>query len=410
MTAKKTAALLTAGALVTASVIGFYYFTGHYLPTKTRQMIGDKFGEYVEVGAVRYVFPTSVEVNDLVLKRRPHSNFAAEAPRARLKLRPVNVLTFKWDLGVFSEVVVDSYKIYIFPRNVMPPVSTHVSPPVIKLGPGPSEGKPSTEMKPSPRGFGRSLPEGLNKGTKRNDLKKRPEGKRDLWYKNMRLKFRLEKGEVVVKGGEADVVLLRGVAVDGRCASSMLAAEMVGQTPSDADFTLKAEYCFDREIGKASYRVTAAGLREIQTLTRVTNFIAANAGKISLTGWLDWGNGRWDHYAVGNLTAGDLTLATKPLHLEFKDVSCRFRLHNNELRVADGRGRTGVIGWRFHGSVSEADVDLFFQSENVWLQNLIEAFGGGVKITTAGEGQAQLRLTGSPREPEFYLRVEKSLK
>jgi hypothetical protein len=42
------------------------------------------------------------------------------------------------------------------------------------------------------------------------------------------------------------------------------------------------------------------------------------------------------------------------------------------------------------------------------LQNLVNMFVGEVRVSYAGVGLAELRIFGTPRDPQFYIRVERT--
>jgi hypothetical protein len=109
------------------------------------------------------------------------------------------------------------------------------------------------------------------------------------------------------------------------------------------------------------------------------------------------------------LSHGRLVLAPDNVRIALEDVNFQFTLRNAELTIDEGSCRAAEAAWHFGGRASKLAIDVTFRAEEMTLQNLVDMIvGGEVRVSYAGVGSAELRIFGTPRDPQFYLHVERT--
>jgi hypothetical protein len=368
-----------------------------WLPKKVGEAVTARFGEYVTLGQVRYVFPLGVEVRDVVFVRRPGAFLSGEASRVRVKLRPSAVLLLRFDGRVLQEVASDDFALYLYPLTLAPP---RLGPPFGKAGAAELLGVPvpSPPAPPSPP---------ARNALFKTEGEPRPKA-RVAKPEKFDFTFRARGGRVVFRRAEGDTVIFRDVGVEGRISDQALRGTLAGKTTARKSFELSLEHSFVTKAGSAEYRVEAVEAIHVLPWAGTPRYVVEAEGTLTFEGKLSWKGGKLDHVATGRLSHGRLVLAPDNVRIALEDVNFQFTLHNAALKIDEGSARAAEAKWHFGGRASKLAVDVTFRSENMTLQKLVDMFVGEVRVSYAGLGVAELRIYGTPREPQFYLHVERT--
>jgi hypothetical protein len=383
-----------------AALVG-YRLLNVWLPRRVGEAITDRFGEYVTIGRVGYVFPLGVEIRDVVFVKRPRSFLSGEASRVRVRLRPSAVLLLRFDARLVKEVTTEDYTIYIYPLTLRRPerrmprraVPSEVGDGAVLSGSVlPSPAAPAAPGPPTPAVSGEP-----------GEAKPR-KGKRAPFD----FGFAATRGRVVFRGDAGDTIILRDVDVGGRISDEEVEASLKGKTTRRRSFELSADHSFVTKEGSAKYRVEAVEAVHILPWVGKPGYLLEAEGVLTFEGTLTWRRGKLDHRATGRLSHGGLVLAPDNVQVRLEDVNFQFTLHNADFTVDEGSCRAAEARWHFGGSGSKLSLELTFRSENMTLQNLVNMFVGEVRVSYAGVGVAELRIFGTPTRPEFYIHVERT--
>jgi hypothetical protein len=387
---------------VAVAVLVGYRLLDVWLPRRVAETITARFGDYVTIGEVKYVFPLGVEVRDVVFVKRPRSFISGEAPRVRIKLRPSAVLLLRFDARLLKEVATEDYAIYLYPLRLR-------ESPIIKpweVGPTEAlEAKPSAEavVPPSVKAAPSAPPApavapGEVGAAEPKRVKRAP----------FDFAFSANGGRVVFRGESGDTVILQDVDAAGRISDSGLKVSLSGKTTRQGSFEFSVDYSFVTKEGSATYQVEEVEAVHILPWVGRPGYLLEAEGVLTFEGTLTWRGGKLDHRATGRLSHGRLILAPDNVQVKLEDVNFQFTLHNADFTVDEGSCRAAEVRWHFGGRVSKLSLELTFRSDNMTLQNLVNMFVGEVRVRYAGVGVAELRIFGTPREPQFYLRVERT--
>ena len=383
-----------------AALVG-YRVLNVWLPRRVGEAITERFGEYVTIGEVRYVFPLGVEVRDVVFVKRPRSFVSGEASRVRVKLRPLAFILLRFDARVLKEITTEDYTIYLYPLKVPRP---RLMKPWDKVAAGtgeaaavagavlPSPAAPAAGAPPAP-----AVASGAG-GEKPRKAKLVP----------FDFSFAARRGRVVFRGGAGDTIILRDVDVGGRISDEEVEASLKGKTARQRSFEFSANHSFVTKEGSAKYRVDAVEAVHILPWVGKPGYLLEAEGVLTFEGTLTWRGGKLDHRATGRLSHGRLVLAPDNVEVRLEDVNFQFTLHNADFTVDEGSCRAAEARWHFGGRASKLAVEVTFRSENMTLQNLVDMFVGEVRVSYAGVGVAELRIFGTPTRPEFYIHVERT--
>ncbi|HUV86814.1 MAG TPA: hypothetical protein VMX79_06850 [bacterium] len=383
-----------------AALVG-YRVLNVWLPRRVGEAITERFGEYVTIGEVRYVFPLGVEVRDVVFVKRPRSFVSGEASRVRVKLRPLAFILLRFDARVLKEITTEDYTIYLYPLKVPRP---RLMKPWDKVAAGtgeaaavagavlPSPAAPAAGAPPAP-----AVASGAG-GEKPRKAKLVP----------FDFSFAARRGRVVFRGGAGDTIILRDVDVGGRISDEEVEASLKGKTARQRSFEFSANHSFVTKEGSAKYRVEGVEAVHILPWVGKPGYLLEAEGVLTFEGTLTWRGGKLDHRATGRLSHGRLVLAPDNVEVRLEDVNFQFTLHNADFTVDEGSCRAAEARWHFGGRASKLAVEVTFRSENMTLQNLVDMFVGEVRVSYAGVGVAELRIFGTPTRPEFYIHVERT--
>jgi hypothetical protein len=368
-----------------------YWLLTVWLPKKVGEAVTARFGEYVTLGQVRYVFPLGVEVRDVVFVRRPGTFLSGEASRVRVKLRPSAVLLLRFDGRILEDISSDDYVFYLYPLTVPAP---RFGPPLGKAG----VAEPLAAPPPAPPARNALFNNGRVPRPKARVAK--PE--------KFDFTFRARGGRVIFRREEGDTVIFRDVDVEGRVSDQALRGALAAKTAGRKLFELSLEHSFVTKAGSAEYRVEAVEAIHVLPWAGTPRYVLEAEGTLTFEGKLSWRGGKLDHVATGRLSHGRLVLSPDDVRISLEDVNFQFTLHNAELKIDEGSAEAAEARWHFGGRASKLALDVTFRSENMTLQKLVDMFVGEVRVSYAGLGVAELRIFGTPREPRFYLHVERT--
>lgn len=384
-----------------AALVG-YRLLSVWLPRRVGEAITERFGDYVTIGEVMYVFPLGVDVRDVVFVKRPRSFLSGEAARARVRLRPSAVFLLRFDARLLKEIATEGYTIYLYPLEVPRPKlrkpwreeKVEGGEAAALPGVAPSPGAALTPSRPPPA----AVTAAEAGGGKPRRAKPAP----------FDFEFSARRGRVVFRGERRDVIILRDVDVGGRISDEELEASLKAKTTRNKSFEFSAAHSFVTKVGSARYRVEAVEAVHVLPWVGEPSYLLEAEGVLTFEGTLAWGGGKVDHRATGRLSHGRVVLAPDNVRVSLEDVNFQFTLHNADFAVDEGSCRAAEARWHFGGRASKLALELTFRSENMTLQNLVDMFVGEVRVSYAGVGVAELRIFGTPREPEFYVHVERT--
>jgi hypothetical protein len=384
-----------------AALVG-YWLLSVWLPKRVGAAITERFGDYVTIGEVRYVFPLAVDVRDVVFVKRPRSFLSGEAARVRVKLRPSAVLLLRFDARLWQEISTEDYTIYLYPLRVLRlrlRKPTEGTPEEISKTTEPPVARPPAGVRPQPGWVASSASEPGRGGERKGRVAKaRP----------FDFEFRAKRGRVVFRGDRGDAIILREADVEGRVSAEGLKTSLDAVTAGGKAFAFSAAYSFLEEAGSAEYRAEALGAADVLSFAGKPGYLLGAEGVLTFEGTFTWRGGKLDHRATGRLSKGRVVLAPGNVRVSLEDVDFQFTLHNADLAVDEGSCRAAKARWHFGGRATETSLDITFRSENMTFQNLVDMFVGEVAVRFAGVGIAELRIFGTPREPEFYIHVERT--
>ena len=383
-----------------AALVG-YRVLNVWLPRRVGEAITERFGEYVTIGEVRYVFPLGVEVRDVVFVKRPRSFVSGEASRVRVKLRPLAFILLRFDARVLKEITTEDYTIYLYPLKVPRP---RLMKPWDKVAAGTGEAAAiAGAVLPSPAALAAGAPPAPAVASGAGGEKTRKAKLVPFDFS-----FAARRGRVVFRGGAGDTIILRDVDVGGRISDEEVEASLKGKTARQRSFEFSANHSFVTKEGSAKYRVDAVEAVHILPWVGKPGYLLEAEGVLTFEGTLTWRGGKLDHRATGRLSHGRLVLAPDNVEVRLEDVNFQFTLHNADFTVDEGSCRAAEARWHFGGRASKLAVEVTFRSENMTLQNLVDMFVGEVRVSYAGVGVAELRIFGTPTRPEFYIHVERT--
>ena len=401
MNAKKaTVGFVVLFFVAVAALVG-YRVLNVWLPERVGRAITERFGEYVTIGAVKYVFPLGVEVRDVVFVKRPGAFLSGEASRVRVKLRPLAFILLRFDARLIKEITTEDYTVYLYPLKI--PRPRLIKPwENVASGAGGAAAL-SGAVLPSavpPAAPARSVPAVASGGGGGTPRKKK--------LVPFDFSFAAKRGRVVFRGNAGDTIILREVDVGGRISDEEVEASLKGKTTRQRSFEFSANHSFVTKEGTAKYRVEAVEAVHVLPWVGKPGYLVEAEGVLTFDGTLTWRRGKLDHRATGRLSHGRLILAPDNVQVKLEDVSFQFTLHNADFTVDEGSCRAAEVRWHFGGRASKLALDLSFRSENMTLQNLVNMFVGEVRVSYAGVGLAELRIFGTPSDPQFYIRVERT--
>ena len=401
MNAKKTTVGFVVLFFVAVAALVGYRVLNVWLPERVGRAITERFGEYVTIGAVKYVFPLGVEVRDVVFVKRPGAFLSGEASRVRVKLRPLAFILLRFDARLIKEITTEDYTVYLYPLKI--PRPRLIKPwENVASGAGGAAAL-SGAVLPSavpPAAPARSVPAVASGGGG-----ERPRKKKLVPFD---FSFAAKRGRVVFRGNAGDTIILREVDVGGRISDEEVEASLNGKTTHQRSFEFSANHSFVTKEGSAKYRVEAVEAFHVLPWVGKPGYLLEAEGVLTFDGTLTWRRGKLDHRATGRLSHGRLILAPDNVQVKLEDVNFQFTLHNADFTVDEGSCRAAEVRWHFGGRASKLALDLTFRSENMTLQNLVNMFVGEVRVSYAGVGLAELRIFGTPSDPQFYIRVERT--
>jgi hypothetical protein len=402
MSAKRTIVLIGTLFVVAVAGLAAYAALTRWLPRKVGAALTERFGEHVTIGEVAYVFPLGVEVRDVVFVKRPESFVSAEAARMRVKLRPSALLLLRFDGRLLREITTEEYTIHLYPLRLRRP---RLASPA-ELGaagaggvvlPPPAGDFPEPPPPPEP-------PPAINEAAKPIAKKAPRPASREFDFT-----FRASGGRIIFRGEKYDTLIFRDVACEGSLSDQDFAGALQARTPDEKSFEISAEHSFATKAGAASYRFEAVEAIHLLSWAGKPGYLLEAEGVLTLEGKVRWAQGKVDHTATGGLSRGRLLLAPDNVQIELTDVTLQFGLHNADFTIEEGSCRAAEARWHFGGRASKLALDVTFRSENMTLQNLVDMIvGGEVRVSYAGVGFAELRIFGTPRDPQFYLHVERT--
>jgi hypothetical protein len=402
MSGKRMAVYLILLFAVAVGALAAYWVMNVWLPKKVGEAVTARFGEYVTIGDVKYVFPLGVEVRDVSFVRRPGMILGGEASRVRVKLRPLSVLLFRFDGRILQEVTTDDFAMYLYPLTLPRP---RFRPPFGNAAGGVVESAGAPVPPPPPPPGPAPPASNLVPGGENAAPPKARVAKPDKFD----FTFRAAGGRVVFRGDAGDTLIFRDVNVGGRVSNQRLDGELNAKTTRGKSFEFSLEHSFVTKAGSAEYRVEAVEAVHVLPWAGKPQYLLEAEGTLTFTGKLTWKGGKLDHVATGRLSHGRLVLAPDNVRIALEDVNFQFTLHNAELKIDEGSCRAAEAAWRFGGRASKLAIDVTFRAEDMTLQNLADMIvGGRVRLSYAGVGAAELRIFGTPREPQFYLHVERT--
>lgn len=405
MSGKRMAVYLILLFVVAVGALSAYWILNVWLPKKVGEAVTARFGEYVTIGEVKYVFPLGVEVRDVSFVRRPGMILGGAASRVRVKLRPLSVLLFRFDGRILQEVDTDDFTIYLYPLTLPKP---RFQPPFGTGGGGAAEPllAPGSPPRPAPPVTEPGL--GASKLAAEGE-KSAPPKARVAKPDKFDFKLRATGGRVVFRGDAGDSLIFRDVNVGGRVSDQRLDGTLNAKTNRGKSFNFSLEHSFVTKAGSAEYRVEAVEAIHVLPWAGKPQYLLEAEGTLTFSGKLTWKGGKLDHVATGRLSQGRLVLAPDNVRIALEDVNFQFTLHNADLTIDEGSCRAAEATWHFGGRASKLAIDVTFRAEEMTLQNLVDMIvGGQVRVSYAGVGSAELRIFGTPREPQFYLHVERT--
>jgi hypothetical protein len=400
--AKRASVGLVVLLFVAVAVLVGYRILNVWLPKRVGEAITDRFGEYVTIGAVKYVFPLGVEVRDVVFVRRPGAVISGEASRVRVKLRPLAVISLRFDARLLKEITTEDYTVYLYPLKVPRP---KLIKPWEEVAAGAGEAGPLANGAVLPSAEAPTAPATSAPAVASGGGAEKPK-KRELVPFDFT--FAAKNGRVVFRGNAGDTVILQDVDVGGHISDEEVEASLAGKTTRRRSFEFSANHSFVTKEGSAEYRVEAVEAVHVLPWVGKPGYLLEAEGVLTFDGALTWRPGKLDHRATGRLSHGYLVLAPDNVQVKLEDVNFQFTLHNADFTVDEGTCRAAEVRWHFGGRASKLAIDLTFRSENMTLQNLVNMFVGEVRVSYAGVGLAELRIFGTPSDPQFYIRVERT--
>lgn len=373
-----------------------------WLPERAGEAVAARFGDDVNFGDVRYVFPFALEFRDVVFPKRPGSFLSGEAARVRVNLRPSAVLLRRFDGRLLRELAAEDYTIYFYPLNPSRPERgkphAEARAAVGDVEEGPAAGRPRTV----PRKEAAAAPPP-------GEVRKPGEAKRaraapapfDFGYRG-------RGGRVVFRGERGDAIILREADVEGRVSDEGFKTSLDAVTTSGKPFAFSAAYSFLEKAGSAEYRAEALEAAQVLRFAGKPRYLLEADGDLALDGTLTWRGGKVDHRATGRLSEGRLVLAPGNVRVLLEDVDFRFALQKAAVTIEDGFCRAGKAPWHFAGRATDLLLDVTFRSEDMKFQNLADMFAGEGRVEYPGAGVAEFHIGGSPKEPEFYVHVERT--
>lgn len=385
-----------------AALVG-YWILNVWLPKRVGEAITDRFGEYVTIGAVKYVFPLGVEVRDVVFVKRPGAVISGEASRVRVRLRPLAVLLLRFDARLLKEITTEDYTIYLYPLEVPRP---KLIKPWEDVAAGAGEAEPLTgAVLPPPAPAVPAEPATSTPAVTGGGGAEKPKKRKLVPFD---FTFAAKNGRVVFRGKAGDTIILQDVDVGGHISDEEVEASLTGKTTRRRSFEFSANHSFVTKEGSAKYRVEAVEAVHVLPWVGKPGYLLEAGGILTLDGTMTWRSGKLDHRATGRLSHGYLVLAPDNVQVKLEDVNFQFTLHNADFTVDEGTCRAAEVRWHFGGRASKLAIDLTFRSEDMTLQNLVDMFVGEVRVSYAGIGVAEFRVFGTPSDPQFYVRVERT--
>lgn len=406
---KKNRWLLIGGGAAALVVITIILLLHFWLPRKMAAAINERFGKYVKVGEIHYVFPLGAEARDLTLIRGDKGLISGEARRVRARLRLSSLLLLRFDGRLFESVETSEFTLYFYKPELKKP-----NIPIPGLRPPRGSAPPAFNLAPTaasivyPSG-GAAVTKALTPPEKPNNPpangprlpKKNPAGEFDFT-------FAASGGRVILREPNKDTLLLKGVQLNGRATAHMYKGSLKGSAPDEGSFEISFQHDRETKTGYADYKVEAVKVVHVLGLAARPGYLLEAEGRLTFTGHLTWKDKEIDHRATGRLEDGRLVLQPGEFRFILDDVTLQFTLHNADVRIDEGTCRAAEAGWHFEGLAGQFNMDLVFRSENMTLQKLVDMFTGEVKISYAGIGVATFRISGPPQDPEFYLKIERS--
>ncbi len=386
---------VAAGALVGRWVLEVW------LPERAGEALAARFGEDVKFGDVGYVFPFALEFRDVVFVKRAAWILNGEAPRVRVNLRPSAVFLLRFDGRLLRELTAEDYTIYLYALKTRRPET----------------GTPSAEARaavgeaeemPAARRPGRPPREEAAGPPPRGEVGKPGEAGRARAPAPFDFGFGGRGGRVVFRGERGDAVILRKADVEGRVSGDGFKTSLEAVTTRGKAFAFSAAYSFLEKAGSAEYHAEALEAADVISFAGKPRYLLQAAGDLALEGTSTWRRGKVAHRATGRLSEGRLVLAPGNVRVLLDDVGFRFALQNAAVTVEDGSCRAGKATWHFAGRATDLLLDVTFRSENMTFQNLADMFAGEGRVEYAGAGVAEFHIGGSPKEPEFYVHVERT--
>jgi hypothetical protein len=398
---KATVAFVVLFFVAVAALVG-YRILNVWLPERVGRAVTERFGEYVTIGAVKYVFPLGVEVRDVVFVKRPGAFLSGEASRVRVKLRPLAGILLRFDARLIKEITTENYTVYLYPLKVPRP---KLIKPWEGIAAGAGEATPLTGTVLPPPAAPPTEPATSAPAVTSGAGAEKPKKRKLVPFD---FTFAAKKGRVVFRGKAGDTVILQDVDVGGHISDEEVEASLTGKTTRRRSFEFSANHSFVTKEGSAKYRVDAVEAIHVLPWVGKPGYLLEAGGILAFDGTLTWRAGKLDHRATGRLSHGYLILAPDNVQVKLEDVNFQFTLHNADFTVYEGTCRAAEVRWHFGGRASKLAIDLTFRSENMTLQNLVDMFVGEVRVSYAGIGVAEFRVFGTPSDPQFYIRVERT--
>jgi hypothetical protein len=233
---KATVGFVVLFFVAVAALVG-YRVLNVWLPERVGRAITERFGEYVTIGAVKYVFPLGVEVRDVVFVKRPGAFLSGEASRVRVKLRPLAFILLRFDARLIKEITTEDYTVYLYPLK-MPRPGLNKPWENVPSGAGGAAALsgavlPSAVSSAAPA---RSVPAVASGGGAETPRKKK--------LVPFDFSFAAKRGRVVFRGNAGDTIILRDVDVGGRISDEEVEASLKGKTTRQRSFEFSANHSF----------------------------------------------------------------------------------------------------------------------------------------------------------------------
>jgi len=320
----------------------------------------------------------------------------------RVNLRPSAVLLRRFDGRLLRGLTAEDYTVYLYPLNASRPERGK---PRVETRAAVGEAEEGTAAR-SPRTVPRK---GAVAAPPRGEVGKPGEaGRAQATREPFDFGVRGTGGRVVFRGERGDVIILQEADVEGRVSDGGFKASLDAVTTGGKAFAFSAAYSFGTKNGSAEYRAEALEAADVLSFAGKPRYLVEADGDLALGGTSTWRGGKVDHRATGRLSEGRLVLAPGNVRVLLEDVDFRFGLHNAAVTVEDGSCRAGNAPWHFAGRATELLLDVTFRSENMKFQNLADMFAGEGRVEYPGAGVAEFHIGGSPKEPEFYVHVERT--